>query len=302
MFHSLCHMVDQDGNPKNKVCPECDTVFKVPIGLKHHLLLHTGELPFLCLHCWRSFSSHIDLKLHIRREHLFHLDMPTTKQNPTSPKVKKMKGENVKEELKSGEFIAVAAEGETLEGEAEGGQQVQFVMAAEGEDHEEGQTIVLNSDAAASYVDSNGQDMIVVIQSDDFDQSQGMSCILFAYQLTFIIITFFAGLIVVDPSQLQQITGGAQIQGTAVTSSGLTIATPSAAVATATTSDGQEMIVSDQTNESNSQDEYISLQMPDGTSQMVLAQREGGEGGEYILVEQPEQKQTSFIQDSLNLA
>ena len=47
--------------------------FQVPIGLKHHLLLHTGELPFLCLHCWRSFSSHIDLKLHIRKEHLFHL-------------------------------------------------------------------------------------------------------------------------------------------------------------------------------------------------------------------------------------
>ena len=41
----------------------------------------------------------------------------------------------------------------------------------------------LGSDAAASLVDSNGQDMIVVIQSDDFDQSQG--------------------LIVVDPSQLQ---------------------------------------------------------------------------------------------------
>ena len=92
---------------------------------------------------------------------------------------------------------------------------------------------------------------------------------------------------------MQQITGGAQIQGTAVTSSGLTIATPSSAVAAATTSEGQEMIVSDQTNESNSQDEYISLQMPDGTSQsgtLVLAQREGGEGGEYILVEQQEQK------------
>ena len=29
MFHSLCHMMDPDGNPKNKVCPECDTVFKV---------------------------------------------------------------------------------------------------------------------------------------------------------------------------------------------------------------------------------------------------------------------------------
>ena len=53
------HIFFSIGNPKNKVCPECDTAFKVPIGLKHHLLLHTGELPFLCLHCWRSFSSHI---------------------------------------------------------------------------------------------------------------------------------------------------------------------------------------------------------------------------------------------------
>ena len=50
------------------------------------------------------------------------------------------------------------------------------------------------SDAAASLVDSNGQDMIVVIQSDDFDQSQG--------------------LIVVDPSQLQQMvsSGSAQVR------------------------------------------------------------------------------------------
>ena len=86
MFHRLCHMVDDQGHPKNKVCPECDTVFKVPIGLKHHLLLHTGELPFLCLHCWRSFSSHIDLKLHIRKEHLYHLDLPMPKPSVNKPK------------------------------------------------------------------------------------------------------------------------------------------------------------------------------------------------------------------------
>ena len=69
MFHNLCHKTDENGLARNRTCPECDTAFKVPIGLKHHLLLHTGELPFLCLHCWRSFSSHIDLKLHIRKEH-----------------------------------------------------------------------------------------------------------------------------------------------------------------------------------------------------------------------------------------
>ena len=50
---------------------------QVPIGLKHHLITHTGETPFLCLHCWKSFSSHIDLKLHIKKEHLMHLNTDT---------------------------------------------------------------------------------------------------------------------------------------------------------------------------------------------------------------------------------
>ena len=77
MFHGLCHLTDDQGNAKNKICPECDTPFKVPIGLKHHLINHTGETPFLCLHCWKSFSSHIDLKLHIKREHLMHLNTDT---------------------------------------------------------------------------------------------------------------------------------------------------------------------------------------------------------------------------------
>ena len=50
---------------------------QVPIGLKHHLITHTGETPFLCLHCWKSFSSHIDLKVHIKKEHLMHLNTDT---------------------------------------------------------------------------------------------------------------------------------------------------------------------------------------------------------------------------------
>jgi len=274
MFHSLCHMEDPDGQPKNKLCPECDTAFKVPIGLKHHLLLHTGELPFLCLHCWRSFSSHIDLKLHIRREHLFHLDMPTP--NKAGSKIKKLKGENLKEEIKSGEFIAVSAGGG--EGmETEEGEQVHFVVAEGGEEGEhdgEAQTIVLGSEAAASLVDSNGQDMIVVIQSDDFDQSQG--------------------LIVVDPSQLQQMVGSGGGQITSVTTASEAVVEAAAATTTTSTSNG-EMIVSDANHDQGAQDEYISLQMPDGSSQqgtLVLAQGGDGQAGDqsYIVVAQEDSK------------
>merc|ERR1712241_1089842 len=150
------------------------------------------------------------------------------------------------------------------------GQQVQFVVATEGDDvDQEGtQTIVLGSDAAASLVDSNGQDMIVVIQSDDFDQSQG--------------------LIVVDPSQLQHMvttTGGAgQITGTTTT--------------TATSMEGEEMIVSD-AHHGQGQNEYISLQMPDGSSQrgtVVLApdgsDNQGQEG--YIVVTAQEEAKGTF--------
>ena len=261
MFHSLCHLEDQDGNPKNRVCPECDTVFKVPIGLKHHLLLHTGELPFLCLHCWRSFSSHIDLKLHIRREHLFHLDMPTPKAAPGVKKIKEKK--ELKEEQIRAEYAAAVA---TEEGGAAAeqvaaaeGQQVQFVVQNEDGTPGETQTIVLGSDAASSLVDANGQDMIVVIQSDDFDQSQG--------------------LIVVDPSQLQQVAGGGEMQ--MPTSVAISSGSGDGAAAEGENGAGEgqqgEMIVGDQADEQQQQQQYISLQMPDGSTQnstIVLTEAE----------------------------
>merc|ERR1712241_642289 len=187
--------------------------------------------------------------------------------------VKKLKGENLKEEIKSGEYIAVSANNEHGMETAESGEQVHFVVAEGGEDGEhdgEGQTIVLGSEAAASLVDSNGQDMIVVIQSDDFDQSQG--------------------LIVVDPSQLQHMvttTGaGGHLTGTTTT--------------TTSNGEGEEMIFSD-AHHGQGHNEYISLQMPDGSSQrgtLVLAhdgsENQGQEG--YIVVTAEDAKGTFALQ------
>ena len=105
---------------------------------------------------------------------MFHLDMPASKSATTSPKVKKLKGENMKEEIKSGEFIAVTADGsagETLEGEAAavGGQhQVQYVISAEGEDGDhEGQTIgkklkPKNCSTTGSHLDTDLSENIIL--------------------------------------------------------------------------------------------------------------------------------------------
>jgi len=193
MFHNLCHKTDENGLARNRVCPECDTAFKVPIGLKHHLLLHTGELPFLCLHCWRSFSSHIDLKLHIRKEHLFHLE-PLEKKpviKKYTPRIKTEKPPRARKP-KSEKMAAATAmvQGQQI---ILGGDQSEAMQLMVANQDGENQTIFVDSDG--NVVQAGDQDMIVVIQSDDaLDQSQG--------------------LVVLDPSQLQQMVGA---DGTPIT-------------------------------------------------------------------------------------
>jgi len=349
MFHRLCHMVDENtGMAKNKVCPECDTVFKVPIGLKHHLLLHTGELPFLCLHCWRSFSSHIDLKLHIRREHLFHLDLPTPKPPAKKPKMvreerKVKKEEQLAQQLQQ-QAAAAPIQYATINGQQvqlttminELGEQVQVVVQPE-----DGQLMQITGaaagDAAAmaqqpqqaivvgpdgTIVNANNQDMIVVIQSDEYDQNQT------------------GGLVVVDPSQLQQIVGhdgvpmtitqGPDGQATMIVSSEMTEAEAAAAAAAAAGQEEQqqqaveavgsdgttaEMIVSDQqqvhpttTTGEGGTTQYVSFEMSDDQQQqVVLSTNADGQqtaninGNSYVVVatedgQDPDGKQTLMLQ------
>lgn len=250
MFHNLCHMVDEHGNTKNRVCPECDTTFKVPIGLKHHLLLHTNELPFLCLHCWRSFSSHIDLKLHIRKEHLFHLEpekkkAPTPKRKtkaietptPTRKKAKIEVQEPAEEEVQEQHHIL------THEG-------MELMVAQQQDANGEQQTILLNSDGTIMH--AGDQDMIVVIQSDDYDQNNG--------------------LIVVDPSQLQQVVGA---DGMPVT----VLQTQDGNMILGQTEDGGNIIMSEDGTAHQIQEQQQLIQ---GEGQTIAVQ---GEDGRIILAD-----------------
>ncbi|XP_023321493.1 GDNF-inducible zinc finger protein 1 [Eurytemora carolleeae] len=165
MFHGLCHLLDDQGNARNKICPECDTTFKVPIGLKHHLITHTGETPFLCLHCWKSFSSHIDLKLHIKKEHLMHLNSRTGKEGAEKEGRKRERRESEEEDIEEStshyvqledgtyaemvEGHEIVAPGEQMLVEDEDGQKLVVVNPKRGRGQ---QTVVIPRQAETVYV------------------------------------------------------------------------------------------------------------------------------------------------------
>jgi len=159
MFHGLCHLLDEQGNARNKICPECDTPFKVPIGLKHHLITHTGETPFLCLHCWKSFSSHIDLKLHIKKEHMMHLNTKTDRDGAKKKEKIDEEGEVIKTshfvQLEDGSYAEMVeghemvGPGEQMLVEDEDGQQMVVVNPTPGS---AAQTVMIPQQAETVYV------------------------------------------------------------------------------------------------------------------------------------------------------
>jgi len=178
MFHGLCHLVDDQGNARNKICPECDTPFKVPIGLKHHLITHTGETPFLCLHCWKSFSSHIDLKLHIKKEHLLHLNSKTEKDPEKNPVKKRRDSEtdtDVMEktshyvQLEDGTYAEmvegheIVGPGEQMLVEDESGQRLVVVNPTSGD---QPQTVVIPEQAETVYVIASQGENDTIVPDD----------------------------------------------------------------------------------------------------------------------------------------
>ena len=51
------------------VCKVCSLSLATPTHLKEHMLVHTGEKPFKCLLCFRTFSRAREAKKHVERVH-----------------------------------------------------------------------------------------------------------------------------------------------------------------------------------------------------------------------------------------
>lgn len=51
------------------ICPVCGRIVLGPGKLKIHMRKHTGERPFTCEYCEKSFMSSSNINKHIRKVH-----------------------------------------------------------------------------------------------------------------------------------------------------------------------------------------------------------------------------------------
>ena len=55
--------------PRKHACAECGKRYISPWHLKYHLLIHSGERPFACTHCGRTFNKRSKMRSHMRTAH-----------------------------------------------------------------------------------------------------------------------------------------------------------------------------------------------------------------------------------------
>jgi len=66
--------IQTDEKHLKHLCRICGKRFITPSKLSRHMLMHTGERPFTCEFCLRTFTQATNMKLHVQKVHGFDLD------------------------------------------------------------------------------------------------------------------------------------------------------------------------------------------------------------------------------------